>query len=526
MKIIEQNLVGKCTLETCEDGIVVTDSFIAVIDGSTSKTKLCLNPDMKNGRYCMMLIANYVRQLQSNTTLSEFCEGITREISQLYPNHGSDQTIHPANRLCASIVIYSKGENEIWMIGDCQCMVDGVLYENPKPYESQLAERRAYIFPTLLAKHHDMTEGNFICHDYAREAILPQLLESIQYENKTYAVVDGFPIFRQGIKTIKLKGYDHDIVLASDGYPFLRSTLEKSEKKLAIQLQNDPFNIRSFKATKGLMKGNVSYDDRAYIRFTTAEPRRYFIHISFDGTNYHGWQIQPNGMSVQERLQQCLSTILRQPIEVTGAGRTDTGVHAKTMVCHIDFIGKLDCEQTRFRLNRILPADISCNNIEEVNCDLHARFSATSRTYRYFIHTRKIPFLRHFSVEMTYPLNFEAMNEAAAYLLEVTDFKAFCKTGADNKTTLCHVTKAQWIKQNDDNWYFEITANRFLRNMVRAIVGTLIDVGRGQLCIDTFKTIVNHGSRSDSGESMPAHGLFLWDITYNAGAHFECCPCR
>ncbi|MFC2739191.1 MAG: tRNA pseudouridine(38-40) synthase TruA [Prevotella sp.] len=262
------------------------------------------------------------------------------------------------------------------------------------------------------------------------------------------------------------------------------------------------------------MKGNVSYDDRAYIRFTTAEPRRYFIRISFDGTHYHGWQIQPNGISVQEKLQQCLSTILRQTIEIIGAGRTDTGVHARTMVCHIDYTGKLDCKQTCFRLNRILPADISCNNIEEVSCDLHARFSATSRTYRYFIHTRKIPFSRYYSVEMTYPLNFETMNEAAAYLLSITDFKAFCKAGADNKTTLCHVTTAQWVEQDNGNWYFEITANRFLRNMVRAIVGTLIDVGRNRLSIDEFKNIVEHGSRSDSGESMPARGLFLWNITY------------
>ena len=514
MRIIEQKLVGKHTQETCEDGIVVTDNFIAVIDGSTSKTKIQLNSGMKNGRYCMMLIANYIQHARPDITLSELCEEVTHEIFRLYPNDASVQATHPETRLCASIVIYSKTNNEIWMIGDCQCMVDGVLYENPKPYEAELSDKRASIFPTLLARYQDMVEEHTICHDYAREAIISQLLKSMQNENKTYAVVDGFPIFMQGIKIIKLSGHEHDIVLASDGYPFLRSTLEKSEKKLALQLQNDPFNIQSFKATKGLMKGNISYDDRAFIRFTTAEPRRYFLHISFDGTNYHGWQIQPNGISVQEKLQQCLSTILRQPIEVTGAGRTDTGVHAKTMVCHIDFIGKLDCNQTCFRLNRILPADICCNHIEEVNSDLHARFSANSRTYRYFIHTRKIPFSRYYSVEMTYPLNFNAMNEAAAYLLEVTDFKAFCKAGADNKTTLCHITKAQWIKQDEDSWYFEITANRFLRNMVRAIVGTLINVGRGQLSFNDFKNIVNYGSRSDSGESMPAHGLFLWDITY------------
>lgn len=241
---------------------------------------------------------------------------------------------------------------------------------------------------------------------------------------------------------------------------------------------------------------------------------RYFVWLSFDGTAYHGWQIQPNGMSVQEKLQQALSTLLRTPIEVVGAGRTDAGVHARRMSCHFDYEGETDCRQLAYRLNRILPRDISCEQVEAAADDLHARFSATKRTYRYFIHTRRDPFLRHFSVEMHWPLDFERMNEAAAHLLTVDDFKAFCKANADNKTTLCTVSKAEWVQTGPHTYYFEISANRFLRNMVRAVVGTLIDIGRHTISTDQFKDIVEHGSRSDAGQSMPAHGLFLWDIVY------------
>ncbi|MBM6991724.1 MAG: tRNA pseudouridine(38-40) synthase TruA [Prevotella sp.] len=241
---------------------------------------------------------------------------------------------------------------------------------------------------------------------------------------------------------------------------------------------------------------------------------RYFVWLSFDGTGYHGWQIQPNGMSVQEKVQQCLTTLLRQPIEVTGAGRTDAGVHARQMSCHFDYLGEVDCTQLAYRLNRILPRDISCNRVEHVAPDHHARFSATKRTYRYFIHTERDPFLRHFSVEMHWSLDFELMNEAAAWLLTVDDFKAFCKANADNKTTLCRVTKARWVKTGPSTYYFEISANRFLRNMVRAVVGTLIDVGRHCLTLDQFKAVVRDGTRSDAGQSMPAHGLFLWEIEY------------
>ncbi len=241
---------------------------------------------------------------------------------------------------------------------------------------------------------------------------------------------------------------------------------------------------------------------------------RYFVWLSFDGTAYHGWQIQPNGMSVQEKLQQCLSTLLRQPIEVVGAGRTDAGVHARRLPAHFDIDQPLDAADLCYKLGRILPRDISCERVEQVADDMHARFSATRRTYRYFIHTRRDPFRRYFSVEMHWPLDFTLMNEAAAFLLTQDDFKSFCKADHDAKTTLCHVTKAEWTPIDEQSWYFEITANRFLRNMVRAVVGTLIDVGRHRITLGQFKEIVRCGTRSDAGQSMPAHGLFLWDVEY------------
>lgn len=241
---------------------------------------------------------------------------------------------------------------------------------------------------------------------------------------------------------------------------------------------------------------------------------RIFLWLSFDGTAYHGWQIQPNGMSVQEKVQQCLSTLLSQPIAVTGAGRTDAGVHARTMVCHFDTDKELDADQLCYRLNRILPRDISCGRAEHVSEEMHARFSAKRRTYRYFIHTQRDPFLRHYSVETHWKLDFEMMNKAAQWLTTQDDFKAFCKASADNKTTLCQVTTAQWVSTSPTTWYFEIAANRFLRNMVRAVVGTLFEVGRHRMTLEQFRKVVATGTRSDAGESMPAHGLFLWNIEY------------
>jgi tRNA pseudouridine38-40 synthase len=241
---------------------------------------------------------------------------------------------------------------------------------------------------------------------------------------------------------------------------------------------------------------------------------RYFITLSYDGTRFHGWQVQPNGISVQEELQRGLSLLLRQEISVTGAGRTDAGVHARMMVAHFDYEGEVDGKQLTYKLNKLLPQDIAIQKVEQVEDDMHARFSAVSRTYHYYIHTAKSPFHRHYSCELHYPLNFELMNEAAQMLLEYEDFGAFCKSHADVKTTVCYVTVARWHQTSPDTWYFEITANRFLRNMVRAVVGTLIEVGRGRLSLDEFRRVIEGKRRSDAGESMPGNALFLERIEY------------
>ena len=241
---------------------------------------------------------------------------------------------------------------------------------------------------------------------------------------------------------------------------------------------------------------------------------RFFITLRYDGTRFHGWQIQPNGISVQGELQRGLSLLLRQEIIVTGAGRTDAGVHASMMVAHFDYVGELDCRQLAYKLNKLLPQDIAVQKVEQVSDDLHARFSATSRTYYYHIHTKKSPFERHYSCELHYPLDFDKMNEAARILMEYEDFGAFCKSHADVKTTLCHVTKAEWHQTSSFTWYFEITANRFLRNMVRAVVGTLIEVGRGRMTLDDFRTVIEGKRRTEAGESMPGNALFLVNITY------------
>lgn len=248
--------------------------------------------------------------------------------------------------------------------------------------------------------------------------------------------------------------------------------------------------------------------------------QRYFITFSYDGTRYHGWQIQPNGDSVQARLQEALSTLLREAVSVTGAGRTDTGVHARMMVAHFDTEARFEAEegingtQLAYKLNRLLPYDIAVEKVEKVSSELHARFSATARTYHYYIHTKKDPFRKAYSCELHYALDFAKMNEAAQVLTTYEDFGAFCKAGADVKTTLCHVTRAQWIQTSPTTWYFEITANRFLRNMVRAVVGTLIEVGRGRMSLDAFRRVIEGKQRSDAGESMPGNALFLESIDY------------
>ena len=256
---------------------------------------------------------------------------------------------------------------------------------------------------------------------------------------------------------------------------------------------------------------------------------RYFITLSYDGTNYHGWQIQPNAPSVQETLQQALSTLLRETVEIVGAGRTDTGVHASMMVAHMDVASELDCEQLVYKLNKILPQDIAVQKIEQVRDDMHARFSAKSRTYQYHIHLGKDPFMRHYSWRIPYPeLDFKKMNEAAKVLMEYEDFTSFSKTNTDTKTNICKITRAEWRTSPNpsevgeqcrrpsktDCWVFTITANRFLRNMVRAIVGTLVEVGRGRMTIDEMRRVIEAKDRCMAGESVPAKALFLVDIEY------------
>lgn len=241
---------------------------------------------------------------------------------------------------------------------------------------------------------------------------------------------------------------------------------------------------------------------------------RYFIYLAYDGSNYHGWQVQPNGNSVQSELQRALSILLRSNIDMVGAGRTDAGVHARMMVAHFETEQPFDTEQLSYRLNRILPRDISIDHIIPVTDDMHARFSAVSRTYHYYINTRKSPFLWRYSCPIHYQLDFDLMNEGGRILTTYEDFGAFCKSHTDVKTTLCQVTEARWEELEDNQYCFVITANRFLRNMVRAVAGTLIDLGRGKISIEEFQQIIESRKRTEAGESMPGNALFLWNIEY------------
>lgn len=251
---------------------------------------------------------------------------------------------------------------------------------------------------------------------------------------------------------------------------------------------------------------------------------RYFIRLSYDGTGYHGWQVQPNGVSVQEVLQKALSTLLRQPTEVTGAGRTDAGVHASMMVAHFDWPAAhegeggeeapLDCTQLTYKLNRLLPPDVAVQAVRPVGPEMHARFSATRRTYHYYIHTRKDPFLRGYSWQVNMPLDFALMNEAAQVLLEYSDFTSFSKTGTDVKTNICQLTEARWEQLKPGEWRFTVSANRFLRNMVRAIVGTLVEVGRHRMTISQMRHAIEAKDRQRAGESVPGHALYLTNIEY------------
>lgn len=241
---------------------------------------------------------------------------------------------------------------------------------------------------------------------------------------------------------------------------------------------------------------------------------RYFIELAYDGTNYHGWQIQPNGISVQETVQSALSTVLRQPIEIVGAGRTDTGVHAAKMYAHFDTTNIEDLSLLENKLSKLLPPDISVNRIFPVRDEAHARFDAIYRTYQYHIVTRKDPFLRHYAWRISYHLNFELMNEAAKILFEYTDFTSFSKLHTDVKTNNCRIMCAEWTQVSPYEWVFTIQADRFLRNMVRAIVGTLIEVGRGKLTIEGFRNVIEQKDRCAAGSSVPGNALFLMDIGY------------
>ena len=289
MKIIESCIVGKKSPEACEDGMVVTDDFIAVIDGSTSKTPKHLNPDMKNGRYAMMLISEYIREeLKAEASVDDFCQGVTAYIyNKVYEKLGVEERLkeHPEERLTASAILYSRTRNEVWMVGDCQAIIDGKLYENGKPYEQEIARKRVELIEQGLSPAE------------ARKQIEPLLIEAmLSGQNQTYTVIDGFPIYREGVKVVSVSDScsvqdsvpasdsvpcsdsvsasgtifvsSSEIVLASDGYPFLEPTLAASEAALAEQIANDPQNIHSFIATKGIVEGNKSFDDRTYIRFS------------------------------------------------------------------------------------------------------------------------------------------------------------------------------------------------------------------------------------------------------------------
>ena len=288
MKIIESCIIGKKSPEACEDGMVVTDDFIAVIDGSTSKTPKHLNPDMKNGRYAMMLISEYIREeLKADASVDEFCQGVTAYIyNKVYEKLGVEERLkeHPEERLTASAILYSRTRNEIWMVGDCQAIIAGKLYENGKPYEEKIARKRVELIEQGLSPAE------------ARKQIEPLLIKAmLSGQNQTYTVIDGFPIYREGVKVVSVSdsssvqdsvpasdsvpcsdsasasdtipSSSSEIVLASDGYPFLKPTLAASEAALAEQIANDPQNIHSFIATKGIVEGNKSFDDRTYIRF-------------------------------------------------------------------------------------------------------------------------------------------------------------------------------------------------------------------------------------------------------------------
>ena len=243
-------------------------------------------------------------------------------------------------------------------------------------------------------------------------------------------------------------------------------------------------------------------------------PLRYFLEFSYKGTAYHGWQRQPNASTVQQQMEDALSTLLGKETTVQGAGRTDTGVHAKQMFAHVDLTISSDAvKQLAHRLNKFLPTDIAIIDIHPVEADAHARFDAISRSYAYHLVQHKHPFAHEFAYAFTISLDWDTMNAAAKLLLNHTNFKCFSRSKTDVKTYDCKVTEAYW-EQSDSEWIFHISANRFLRNMVRAIVGTLLDVGIGKSSLGDFQAILKSEDRTKAGSSAPAHGLFLTQVQY------------
>ena len=241
---------------------------------------------------------------------------------------------------------------------------------------------------------------------------------------------------------------------------------------------------------------------------------RYFVKLSYKGTHFHGWQIQPNALTVQEVLQKAFSLLLKEDIAITGAGRTDAGVHAVNYTAHFETSEPVNnIPDLIYKLNSFLSSDIAIHEIFPVKEDVHARFSALSRTYEYRIHQKKNPFLRETSLYVYEKLDFTAMNSVAKILFEYNDFTSFSKLHTDTKTNLCKIIRAEWIDRNEQK-VFIIEADRFLRNMVRAITGTLLDVGRGKINENDFRKIIESKNRSSAGASAPAHALFLTEIKY------------
>ena len=260
--------MGKRSQETCEDGIVATNDFVAVIDGSTSKAHKQLSPEMRNGKYAMMVLRNAIKNLPLDITLNDFCVFATNAIASVYERYHihRDRLIeHPEERLTASLCIFSRYKKEIWMIGDCQCLCHGQHYDNPKPHEAPVARHRSLLINEWISNG-KYTVSQLLAHDYARDAIVADIVESCHHQNIDFSVIDGFPVALEKVVTIPADTCD-DIVLATDGYPFLLPTLQASEDALMNQLNNDPLCYQSFLATKGKIEGNVSFDDRAYIRF-------------------------------------------------------------------------------------------------------------------------------------------------------------------------------------------------------------------------------------------------------------------